>query len=101
MTQNELNRAAGLASGYVSQLESGARGRRPGRDQVLKLARGLGASVKETERLLRASGHLNGTSLVPEGRQSFEAFVAGDPLLTRENKDMLNRLYRSYVPRDR
>lgn len=100
MSQNALNKAAGLATGYVSQLESGSRGKRPSRDYVLKIAKGLRADRGETEDLLRAAGRLgNGDTLDVPGRPSFEEFVNSDPLLIREQRDMLLRLYRSYVPR--
>lgn len=99
LSQNQLNKDSGLSGGYVSQLESGARGRRVGRDQVLKLARGLRASMKETERLLQASGHLDGLPAGSDQRPSFESFVNSEPMLTRDQKEMLLRLYRSYVPR--
>lgn len=97
MSQNALNRAAGLASGYVSQLESGARGKRAGRDAVLAIAQGLEATRAETEALLRAAGLHNGGPLVPAERPSFRSYVMGDPLLRLDQKRALVSTYESFV----
>lgn len=99
ISQNALNQAAGLSSGYVSQLESGQRGKRPSREKVLAIAQGLQADAAETEALLRAANLHNGGPLVPPGRPPFRSFVMGDPLLRIDQKRALIATYESYVGR--
>lgn len=97
LSQNALGRAANLSNGYVTQLESGARGKRPSRDKVLALAQGLDANEHETEELLRAAGLHHDGPLVPADRPSFRAFVMSDPLLRLDQKRALITSYESYV----
>lgn len=97
MSQNALNRAANLSTGYVSQLESGARGKRPSREKVLALAQGLDANERETAELLRLAGHHTNGAVMPADRPSFRSFVMSDPLLRLDQKRALIASYESYV----
>jgi transcriptional regulator with XRE-family HTH domain len=92
LSQEGLSRAAGLSDVYVTHLESGRRGKRPGRDNVLRLAQTLGAPANE---LLAAAG----LPLIAEtdAYPSFSTVVTMDPLLRSDQKDVLMRLYSVFV----
>jgi transcriptional regulator with XRE-family HTH domain len=97
LSAERLGAMAGLSNGYVTLLETGRRGKRPSRDNVIALAQALHAPVAE---LLRAAGLLEpGEALDAEGRPPFRAFVQTDPVLRSDQKDILIRLYESYVGR--
>lgn len=96
LSQPQLARLARVSAGYIGGMESGLRGKRPARDVVLRIARAFGENPYE---LLRAAGRLQ-TGDDPKAkpqRPSFEQFVRGEALLRDDEKDMLIRLYRSYV----
>lgn len=97
MSGERLSALIGKSNGYIAQLETGARGKRPGRDVVVSIAQHLNAPLAE---LLRAAGLLEpGDDLIPEGRPSFETFVNTDPALRTDQKRVLIDLYRSWVGR--
>lgn len=47
LSQNELAKRSGVSQSYISLLEAGGRGFRPGVDVLQRLARGLGVPVTE------------------------------------------------------
>lgn len=95
-SQPELARAAGLSVGYIGGIEAGLRGRNPSRATIIKIARALGEPAYD---LLVAAGkdRPEDDPKARPTRPSFEAFVTGDPMLTPQEREMLIRLYRSYV----
>jgi len=96
MSQDRLAKLIGTTDGYISQIESGKRGRRPDRDLVIGIAQALGAPAIE---LLRSSGKLREGDELLDGRPTFEAFVMGDPSLRIDQKRILVDLYSSFVGR--
>lgn len=80
MSGERLSALIGKSNGYIAQLETGARGKRPDRDAVIGIAQQLGAPLSE---LLQAAGLLEpGEELAPPGRPRFEDFVNTDQALT-------------------
>lgn len=97
MSQERLAELAGMTGGYISQIESGKRGKRPSRDTVIRISQVLGAPLPE---MLRAAGRLApGDEMTPTDRLSFEEFVNTDPALTTTQKAALIGVYRSIVGR--
>lgn len=98
LSQERLAALAKLTPGYISLIETGKRGSRPGRDTVLGIAQALGVPPKE---MLRAAGRLRPGDNVeqPPSRPSFEVFVQSDPELRSDQKEILIRTYRSWVRR--
>lgn len=93
LSQKRLGQmAGGLSDGYISQLETGSRGKRPQRDIVIALAQALSVSANE---LLDAAG----LPLVPEDHstEQFAAIVRADPLLRADQKKILVDLYTVFV----
>lgn len=92
MSQERVAELAGLSDGYISLIERGQRGKRPGRDTVLALAQAFNVDANV---LLQAAG----LPLIDRAhsRPSFEAVVKGDPLLRADQKDVLTRLYSVFV----
>lgn len=98
MSQKTLATRAKVSPGYVGLIEIGERGGRPSLDIVKRFGQAVEASVEEMEALLRTSGHLaEGESLIPDGRLTFAEFVATEPLLSKTQKDVLVRIYESWV----
>ena len=95
-SQQDLATAADLSLGYIGGIESGHRGQRPSREVVLAIARALDCDPYP---LLVAAGRNrpDDEPKVRSTRPTFEAFVTGDPLLKAAEREMLIRLYRSYV----
>lgn len=92
LSQERLGELAGVSGGYVSLIESGGRGDRPGRDVVVGIAQALGVPVVE---LLEAAGIAE-----PSDRQegpTLEDVVRTDPRLRADQKRILLDLYRSWV----
>lgn len=97
MSGERLSALIGKSNGYIAQLETGARGKRPDRDAVIGIAQQLGAPLVE---LLRAADLLEpGDELAPTDRPRFDDFVNTDPALRSDQKRMLIDLYRSWVGR--
>lgn len=101
LSQRDLSTTAGLHVTYVGKIEGGAVGA-PTKNTVEALAAALRATEDELEELLHASGHLPpGHKLADRKRMSFEVFVAGDPDLTKDQRDALIASYRAYVRMNR
>lgn len=97
LSQEALSLRANLSPAYVAGVETGHRGKRPSRDNVLALAQALNAPAAE---FLRAAGRLEqGDPITPEKRPSFEDFVRSDPFLRKDQKDVLITTYRAFVGR--
>lgn len=94
-SQPRLAEAAGMSRGYIGGIESGIRGRNPSRDVILRLAEALGESPYE---LLEAAGRLESTDK-PGGkaRPTFRQVVMGDPLLRKDEREMLLGLYETFT----
>lgn len=95
-SQPQLAKMAGVSVGYIGGIESGARGKRPSRDFVIRLARALSEPPYE---LLKAANRLREGDSPDEKprRPTFEQFVRGEPGLQDVEQEMLIRLFRSYV----
>lgn len=96
ISQERLAELTGLSGGYISQLESGKRGKRPDRDNVISFAQALRVPAQE---LLVIAGLEDPNAVDLRDRPSFEDFVNGDPDLRSDQKRILIDVYRSYVPR--
>ena len=94
MSQKRLADLTGHTDGYISQLETGSRGRRLDRDLVVGIAQALAAPVNE---LLVAAGH--DPVAVDDGPSRFHAVVTADPLLRADQKKILAELYAVFVGR--
>lgn len=99
LSQPQLAERAGVSAGYIGGIESGLRGKRPSRDVILSLARGL--DVQPLELLQAAGRDTPADHGAPTQRPSFQQFVKGEPMLRSDEKAMLVQLYESYVTRRR
>lgn len=92
LSHRDVAELTGFTNGFISQIETGARGRNPSREVVLKLAQVLRAPVQEW---LAMTGHRPDPDRphYPTGRPSFRDFVETDPSLTEEQKQTLLSLY--------
>ena len=94
MSQKRLAALVGRTDGYISQLETGSRGRRLNRDVVIAIAQALQGPTNE---FLVAAG------LPPieeqNTRQKFSDLVSSDPLLRVDQKKILVDLYGVFVGR--
>ncbi|HEX8781364.1 MAG TPA: helix-turn-helix transcriptional regulator [Nocardioides sp.] len=97
LSQEGLAARAGLSDGYVSQLETGSRGRRIGRDAVLALAQALRLDDDDYAAFLTAAGIGPGEPRV--GRERFIDVVTRDPLLRSDQKQVMVDLYAIFVGR--
>jgi len=77
-------------------VETGARGERPSRDSVLRVAKGLDATDDELEALLRSAGYppldralLDGMAL------TVEEAIKADPKLREDHRRLLLAMYRT------
>lgn len=96
LSAERLSLMAGLSKGYVTLIETGRRGQRPGRDNVIALAQALRAPTVE---FLRTAGLEPGDLLSPDERPTFREFVETDPSLRSDQKDVLIRTYETFVGR--
>lgn len=94
MSQDRLGKLVHRTDGYISQLESGTRGKRLSRDMVVAIAQALNAPVNE---LLAAAGHDPVDSA--SGRSRFVTAVETDPLLRSDQKRLILDLYSLFVGR--
>jgi transcriptional regulator with XRE-family HTH domain len=96
LSQPQLAERSGLSKGYVGGIEAGLRGKRPSRDTILALARALDVPPLE---MLVATGRDAPADHGERGavRPSFQQLVKTDPLLKTDERDMLIKLYESYV----
>ena len=96
VSQIEVARRGGLGRGYLGMVETGARGERPSRDSVLRVAKGLDATDDELEALLRSAGYppldralLDGMAL------TVEEAIKADPKLREDHRRLLLAMYRT------
>lgn len=94
MSQDRLARLVQRTDGYISQLETGSRGKRVNRDVVVAIAQALNAPLNE---LLTAAGF--DPVEADEQRAEFMAVVARDPALRSDQKRILADLYGVFVGR--
>lgn len=94
MSQARLAQLVQRTDGYISQLETGTRGKRPNRDVVVAIAQALNAPLNE---LLAAAGF--DPVEANEQKAEFMAVVARDPALRADQKRILNELYAVFVGR--
>ena len=88
-SQEDFAARSGIAAGMVSLLESGQRGRRPGRELVLKIAKAFNEPEDwwlDMTRYKRDHG-------VIDYRPAFRDVVEADPYLTSEQKHALITTY--------
>lgn len=97
LSQPQLAERAGLSPGYIANMEGGVRGRRPSRDVILSIARAL--DVPPLDMLVAAGRDSPADHGAPSTRPTFQQFVKTDPLLRADERDLLIRLYESYVGR--
>lgn len=84
-----------LSEGSVSGIETGARGKNPHRDTLLRLAAGLRATDDERDELLRLGGHPPATDLPPT--PTVVEAVNTDTKLRADQKRVLLELYKTMV----
>lgn len=96
LSQSQLAERAGLTAGYIAGIELGVRGKRPPRDTIITLARALDVPPLEMLVAAERDAPADHDGRRP-GRPTFEQFVTGEHLLREDEKEMLIRLYRSYV----
>lgn len=94
MSQDRLGKLVQRTDGYISQLESGTRGKRLSRDMVVAIAQALNAPVND---LLAAAGH--DPIETDNSRSRFVHMVETDPLLRADQKRVLLDLYSIFVGR--
>jgi transcriptional regulator with XRE-family HTH domain len=96
LSQETVANNGGFSPGYIGSIESGARGTHISRDFVLKYAKGLRATDAERNELLRLAGHLVEGEQEPT-RPGFVEAVNSDPRLRSDQRDVLLRLYKTFV----
>jgi transcriptional regulator with XRE-family HTH domain len=97
ISQGALAKTAGLTDGYVSQIETGSRGKRPSRDVVIALAQALKINPAE---LLQAADYEVGRD-GDDTAATFRRVVETDPTLRSDQKQILLSIYESYTGRSR
>lgn len=96
-SQADMAERASIATGTVSQLETGQRGKRIGREAVLRIAKAFG-EPEEWWLELAGLGH---DGQVVNFRPAFGDFVDSDPYLTAEQKLALKTSYISFTTQRR
>jgi transcriptional regulator with XRE-family HTH domain len=87
LSQTEVASRARISGGYLSQLETGARGDRIPRITIQRLAEALGADSK---RLLQAAGmRINAEDISLDERPMLEDFIQTEATLTASEKSVL------------
>lgn len=94
-SQDHLSRVAGIATGMVTHIETGRRGKKPGRELIVKLSQALGANVDELMGL--AGLEEPSKNSVVKARPQFRAFINTDPLLTETQKQTLINMYEDMI----
>jgi transcriptional regulator with XRE-family HTH domain len=94
MSQQRLADLTGRTDGYISQLETGSRGRRLDRDLVVAIAQALSAPLNE---MLAAAGF--DAVEADDMRAEFTRVVTTDPALRSDQKRILVDLYSVFVGR--
>ncbi|MDQ3107844.1 MAG: helix-turn-helix domain-containing protein [Actinomycetota bacterium] len=92
MSQARLAELAHLTDGYISQIETGSRGKRFNRDIVIALAQALEAPPNE---LLEAAGLPTIDEAQTPAR--YTTVVNSDPFLRADQKRLLVELYTVFV----
>lgn len=92
-----MSERAQVSTGTVSQLETGLRGRRIGRDVVLRIAK----AFNEPEDWWLDLAGLGHDGEVVDFRPTFADYIDGDPHLTAEQKNALKTTYLSFTTRRR
>ena len=93
-SQEQFAAIANIATGMVSQLETGKRGKGVGRDIVLRIAR---AMTEPAEWWLDLAGLPYADSTPSEFRPSVTAAIDYDPHLTRAQKRALKTKYQEFL----
>lgn len=87
LSQTEVAERANLSGGYLSQLESGARGERIPRVTIERLASALGVDKRI---LLSAAGmRINANDVAVYERPRLEDFIETEPTLNPSEKSLL------------
>lgn len=84
---------AQVATGTVSQLETGQRGKRIGREVVLRFAK----AFNEPEEWWLELAGMGTDGTVTNFRPSFNDYIDADPYLTAEQKEALKTTYLSFT----
>lgn len=92
-SQEDFAERSGVATGTVSQLETGVRGRRIGREVVLKIAK----AFNEPEDIWLDLTRFARDHAVIDYRPHFRDVVDSDPYLTAEQKHALITTYMGFV----
>lgn len=94
MSQQRLANLTGRTDGYISQLETGSRGKRLDRDLVVAVAQALAAPLNE---MLAAAGF--DPVEADDQRAQFARVVNMDPALRSDQKRILLEIYGVFVGR--
>lgn len=92
-SQRQFADIAGIATGTVSQLETGLRGQRIGREVVLRIAK----AFHEPEEWWLDLAGLGHDGQVTNFRPTFNDYVDADPHLTEQQKLALKTSYASFT----
>lgn len=92
-SQEDFAARSGIAPGMISLLETGQRGRRPGRELVLKIAK----TFNEPEDVWLDLTRFARDHAAIDYRPDFREVVESDAYLTREQKDALITTYLGFV----
>jgi transcriptional regulator with XRE-family HTH domain len=87
LSQTEVASRANISGGYLSQLETGARGDRIPSITIERLAQALGADKKAL--LLAANMRINADDLTLDERPQLEDFIQTEPTLSASEKSVL------------
>jgi transcriptional regulator with XRE-family HTH domain len=102
LTQAQTAERAQVSNGYIGLVETGMRGARMSLGKVQRLAQALNASPADTDRMLRATGHIDtDESVVQPERPSFRQFLMADRRLTAEQWRLLVGIYESWIRPDK
>jgi transcriptional regulator with XRE-family HTH domain len=90
LSQSQVAERSQLSGGYISQLESGARGERIPRVTLQRLAEALGANPND---LYSAAGlRINSNNIAISDRPRLEDFIQTEPTLNDDEKSFLLNL---------
>lgn len=92
-SQEEFSQRSGISTGMVSQLETGMRGWRPGRDLVLTVAKAFSEPEDVWLDLTRFAREHDAIDYRP----TFAEYVEAEPYLTAEQKQALITTYKSMM----
>ena len=92
-SQEDFAARSGISPGVVSMLETGQRGKRPGRELVLKIAK----AFNEPEDIWLDLTRFARDHDVVDYQPSFREVIEADPYLTKPQKDALLTTYFGFV----